>query len=245
MIPARQRGLPDTTFFGAQFATGGSGVLDTPIFTNLSFANVTEGPITITLQVTDDSGAILPAGSRPVKRTLQSHEVLQGNADTIFGFPSPLSDPALFTGSLKVTADQAGLVGDLVFGDARSGRYLSALSLGLTPAANVGFVHFAEGRFGEPAKGLYTGIAMFNPQREGADVAVEAYSPDGALLRRSEFRLDAGSHLSRTIGQIVEGLTQQSGGTLRVKSTAPLYVFEVFGSTESEFLAAVPPFPLP
>jgi hypothetical protein len=245
MIQAHERGLPDTTFFAVQFATGGSGLLDTPIFTNVSFANVSPVPITFTLQVTDENGAILPAGSRPVTKTLQPYEVLQGDADAIFNFPSPLSEPALYTGTLKVTAEQSGLIGDVVFGDARDGRYLSSLSLGLQPATSFGLVHFAEGKFGEPAKGLYTGLAMYNGNRAAADVTVEAYSPAGALLGKTEIRLESGKRLSRTIPQIVEGLTQQNGGTLKVKSTSPIYLFEVFGSTESEFLAAVPPISLP
>jgi len=245
MIPARERGLPDTTFFAVQFATGGSGTLDTPIFTNVCFANVSDRPVTFTLQVTDEKGAILPAGSRPVTKTLQPYEVLQGDADAIFTFPSPLTDPALFTGTLKVTAEQSGLIGDVLFGDARDGRYLSSLSLGLQPATSFGLVHFAEGKFGEPAKGLYTGLAMYNANREAADVTVEAYTPAGALLGKTEIRLEGGKRLSRTVAQIVEGLTQQNGGTLKIKSTSPIYLFEVFGSTESEFLAAVPPLALP
>jgi DNA-binding beta-propeller fold protein YncE len=245
MIPAKVRALPDTTFLAAQFATGGGGSLDTPIYTHVTLANPTDRPITVTMQVTDDAGKIIPAGSFPITRTLQPYEVLQGGADALFKFPDPLTDPNLNVGSLKITAEQNGLIGDVIFGDARDGRYLTGLSLAQPSIAKSGFEHFAEGRFGEPAKGLYTGIAILNPNREPTDVLVEVFSPENALLGKSEFRIDGGRRLSRTIGQIVPAITQQNGGTIRVTSPVPIYLFEVFGSAESDFLAAVPPAAIP
>ena len=83
-------------------------------------------------------------------RTLQPYETLAGGADEILDFPNPLSSPALFVGSLTVTADGPGLIGDLLFGDARNGKYLTAYSLQQRAGTRSYFAHFAEGLFGDP-----------------------------------------------------------------------------------------------
>jgi hypothetical protein len=245
MLPAKVRGLPDTAFFSAQLATGGLGVLDTPIFSNVSFCNTSPGPIVVTAQVTDDNGQIIPTDSAPIVRTLKPYETLSGGADEIFGFPSPLSDPDLHVGSLRVTADQPGLIGDVLFGDARNGSYLTSLDLQQQSGTKFGFAHYAQGNFGAPSKPLYTGLAMLNPNRAFVNLLIEAFTPGNVLVGSANVVLEPNKRLSRTIPELVPAVNQQNGGTIRISSDFPILVFEVFGSGLSEFLAAVPAISLP
>lgn len=239
-IPAKRRDAPETSLFAAQFVTGGLGPV---YFSHVTLANVTDKPITITAEVTDDAGKIIPAGSKPITRTIPGYEVLQGFADTLFEFPNPLSDPKRFEGSLKITTDVPGIIGDVIFGDARDGRFLSSQSFGLTSATKLAFVHFAEGSFG--GKTLYTGIAFYNPGRDVVDVTIEVFSPKNELLGKGEIRLEGGKRTAQTVQQLVPAITQQNGGTIRITSTGAIYAFEVFGSNDLEFLAAVPAVVLP
>jgi len=245
MIPAKNRGLPDTSFLATQFASGGAGTLDTPIFSSVSFCNTSPLPVTITVEITDDQAKPLPAGSAPLVRKLEPFETLAGTADQIFGFPDPLVDPGLYVGTMKITADSPGLIGDVLFGDARHGAYLTSLSLQQASSTEFEMPHFAKGRFGDPAKGLYTGLAFYNPNRDTVEITVEAFTPTHDSLGKASFEVQARQRRSRTMGEILPSIRQQNGGTLRVTSTLPIYVFEVFGSTESEFLAAVPPVIIP
>jgi hypothetical protein len=244
MIAAKVRGITETQFYSAQFATGGSGVFESPIFSSLSLCNTSPAPITITVRVAGDGGQTIPADSMPMVRTLQPYETLAGGSDEILDFPNPLSSPALYVGSLTVTADGPGLIGDLLFGDARNGKYLTAYSLQQRAGTRSYFAHFAEGLFGDPPRGLFTGLAFYNNTRDQvAEILVEAYSPQNLPIGRADFTLAAGRRLSRTLSELIPSITQQNGGTVRVTSTVPLLVFQVFGSSES--LVAVPPLILP
>jgi len=241
MIPATIRGLDNTNFLATQYATGGAGILDTPITSDLSMSNSATFPITVTAQVKDAEGKIIPEGSDPVVITLAPHETLSGDAHEIFGFPPPAEDPDLHEGTLELQVDSKGLITDLLFGDARDGRYLTVEHLNIQQGRKFALGHFAEGLFGDPPKGLFTGIAIYNPNRNWATVTIEAFSAAGELLYRTNIPIARESRLAETVGQIFETTIQEGGGTITITSDLPIFVFEVFGSTESEFYVSVPP----
>lgn len=243
LIPAAFRGDPETTFDAVQFASGGAGTLDTPIFSNLSITNVTTEPLKFTARVTDDRGEIIPAESTPIERTLQPYESVSGGADEILGFPDPLTDPALYQGTLHMEAERSGLIVSLLYGDARNGRYLATGSLVATKGTRFAMVHFAEGAFDESAKGqYYTGLALYNPNRTLANVEVEAFSPTNVSLGKSNVVLERDARRSATLGQLIPALQAKANtGFVIVTSDLPIMVFEVFGSSRSEFLTSVPP----
>jgi hypothetical protein len=244
MIPAGLRSSGDTSFFAVQFVSGRAGSADDALlyFSNLSMVNtLTLDTITVTAEVTDDKGRRVPPGALPLVRTLQPHETLAGDANEIFGFPDPLKDPTIYTGTLKITADKPGLIADLIYGDARSGKFLTSASLHAQTGKSFGLGHLVEGSFGDPPRGYYTGIAIYNPSPFQVTVNVEARAPNGRVLNTSILTIQPGSRLSQTSGQLVPGLTQQNGGTIRITSDVPVILFEVFGSTDSDFLVAVPP----
>ncbi len=241
LIPAGLRGIEETSFFAAQFASGGAGVLGTPIFSNLSYTNSSQTPITITTQVVDEFGRLVPPKAKPNVRRLQPYESISGGANELFGWPDPLTDPALYQGTLQINVDQKGLIVDLLYGDARNGKYLTPVNLHAQSGRVFGIGHLAEGLFGNPAKGLYTGLAIYNPNQGFSNVTVQAFSPKGESLGRTDFMLEKASRVSKTLGQFIPSIKQQNGGTVRITSDIPLLLFGVFGSALDEFLVAVPP----
>jgi hypothetical protein len=241
-IPAFDRTSLSTIFTAAQFASGGAGVLDTPIFSNLAMANSTTSPITVTAQVTDINGKLVPPGAKPTQIVVLPDDVVEGGANELLNFPDPLVDPTLYLGTLQIVADKPGLALDLLYGDARNGRYLTTAALEVPTGTKFAIGHIAEGLFGNPAKGLYTGLAIFNPNRGMTNLQIEVYSPDGQLIRHTNVPLESLSRVSKTIGQFFDVQNmQQNGGTIKVTSDLPVVMFSVFGSTTSEFLVAVPP----
>ena len=134
------------------------------------------------------------------------------------------------------------MIGDLLFG-IRNGRYSRRRRFSSGPARF--FPHFAE-VFGDPPRGLFTGLAFYNNTRDQpAEILVEAYSPQNQLLGRADFTLAAGKRVSRTLSEIIPSIRQQNGGTVRITSAVPILLFQVFGSTDSESLVAVPPLIIP
>ena len=241
MIPARPRGLPGTSFFSVQYATGGAGLLDTPISSHLSVCNTSPGPVTVTALVEDDDAEIIPAGAQPLVKTLQPYETLFGGPEELFGFPDPVTDPDLHVGSLTLTADAPGIIADLLFGDAANGRYLTPYSLQDTTGTEFKFTHFAQGVFGNPPRSLFTGIAIYNPSGQLVEIEIEANSPTGELLGSTKVRLESGNRLSRTLPELIPSIQQQNGGTICITSGFPISVFQVFGSDDSDFMVAIPP----
>ncbi len=241
-IPAFDRTSVNTIYTAAQFASGGSGILDTPIFSNLGMANTTTSPITVTAQVTDINGKLVPPGAKPTQIVVLPQDVVEGGANELLKFPDPLVDPTLYQGTLQVVADKPGLALDLLYGDARNGRYLTTAALEVPTGTKFAIGHIAEGLFGSPAKGLYTGLAIFNPNRGMTNLLVEVFAPDGQLIQHANVHVESLSRISKTIGQFFDLQNmQQNGGTIQVTSDLPVVLFSVFGSTTSDFLVAVPP----
>jgi 6-phosphogluconolactonase (cycloisomerase 2 family) len=241
MMPAGLRSQPNQEFFAAQVASGGQ---EPSYYSNLSMVNTTEGPITATIQV---SGATIPKGSKSVNVTLAGHEAYSAGINEIFGLPNPLVDPTLYSGTLRITTDKPGLIADLIYGDALHSQFLTAESLHAERGTKFALAHFAQGNFGDPPKGIYTGIAIYNPNAYYANVSIKAHKPspeypgDNLFLGDTLFRLEAGNRIVQTIGQFIPAITQQAGGTITIESDLPLLLFEVFGASNLDFLVAVPP----
>jgi hypothetical protein len=197
--------------------------------------------MTVTAEVTDRDGNIVPELGEPTQVTLQPYETVVGGADILLSFPNPLTDPELYQGTLHISADAKGLVPSLVYGDARNGKYLAAAGLKAQRGTRFGLAHFAEGLFGDPPKGLYTGVAIYNPTRNIAYITVEPFAPDGVSIGKTTFAVESGSRISRTIGELIPGLQQQNGGSVLITSDREITLFEVFGSSTSEFLVSVTP----
>lgn len=224
-----------TKLYSAQFASGGVGGFQ--YFTDLNFINTASQMRSLQIQLIGNDGT--PVGS-PVNRTLLAGEQLRSRGEALFGFPDAASSTVLREGSLLVTVDGPGVIGDVLFGDPVNEKFLASLPLDGNPTSNLVFSQVAQGSTGG-GKSYFTGIAMYNPNTTDISVTVDVHSDKGAKTGTTTFVLGKGSRMAKTLPQLVSTITNQLRGYLRVTSTLPLVAFELFGDQLLEFLAAVPP----
>ncbi|GAB4245325.1 MAG: hypothetical protein Kow00109_21340 [Acidobacteriota bacterium] len=179
---------------------------------------------TATIEVLDDDGNVV--AQRSV--SLVGGHLYAADLGAALGLTN-------FVGWLRVrTADSPlKVAGAVVFG-AADGRYLAALPLQPWPTGGrvSVFSHVAQGG------GLFTGVTLLNPGAEPALYALEVYDSEGNLLGRSAGELCAGCKRARVLPEWVPGFGVQWGGWIRLRSSRPLFGFELFGN--GEYLAAVP-----
>jgi hypothetical protein len=209
-----------TTLYSAQLA-------DTPksFFTSLKLLNTADTTRTLKLSAISEGGDLLaPAATIP----LPPGGILESDAAQIFGGISPL------VGSLQVTADGPGVVGDVVFGDPSGLLYAAGLSLQSRGFTRAVFSQVANGA------GYFTGLALYNPASSACDVRVSVFASDGSPRGEAVFTLPAGQRLSKLLPEIVKDSDGLVGGYVVVNSTLPLISQAVFGDG-IQTLAAIPP----
>jgi hypothetical protein len=95
-----------------------------------------------------------------------------------------MDDPDLFAnpagsavlGSLELTSSGPRIAGTLTFSDPEGVNYAATLPLISTPANTLLFPHV------DKKEGFFTGIALFNPNEEPAQVTLEVFAEDGRSL---------------------------------------------------------------
>ncbi len=195
------------------------------IFTSIKLINTAEFPRSVTLNVILSSGQGSPPD--PVTVDLAPGEFLEADAGSLF--PTPL------LGSLAVVADGPGVVGDVVFGDPDNLAFAAALPLQAQTFRRAVFGHVAN--LGE----FFTGLALFNPGTEEAQVTIEVFNLDGQLAGSTQETLAAGGRFARTLVELVPQSAGQAGGYIEVRSTHPLVGQELFGTNGLTLQSAVPP----
>ncbi len=197
-------------------------------YTNVKLVNTSGQSVQATLRATDEAGNNL-AGA--VTRTIPAGGVLEEDASSLFGF----GGSQVAVGSLTIEADRAGLVGDVVFGDGASFTTAAALPLQTETMTRGIFSQVAN------VSGLFTGVALFNPGEEPADVTVQVYSVIGTKTGEKVLTLQPGERISKllTDGDFIPSTAGQVGGYVDVRSTEALIAQQLFGS--ATLLSAVPP----
>lgn len=234
MLPAQPaRGA--NRLYSAHLASGRAG--GEQFFTELSLINIGSEAATFEAVMLADDGSI---AARSPAAQLAAGEQITVTLDQLFAFPPASVDSQLRSGSLVVRASRPSLIGDLLFGDARAGSFLSALHLAAAPARRIIFSHIAEGEVS--GLSFFTGIALFAPTA-AAGVELSAFASDGALIGRSSFSLPSGGRSSRILREFVAGAVGKVGGLVEVAVSGEGAVgLELFGTvTPIGFLAAVPP----
>ncbi|HEY3132367.1 MAG TPA: hypothetical protein VGL91_23130 [Acidobacteriota bacterium] len=160
-------------------------------------------------------------------------EFFQRDAGQLFGFGSLQSKPVV--GSIQIEASGPGVVGDVIFGDAGSFRYAAAMALQNRKFTKAVFSQVAN------ASSFFTGIALYNPNSQPADVTVEVFSDLAVLTGQANLMLAAGSRISRLLAELAPSTANQSRGYVVVRSTQPLVAQQLFGDPGLNFLSAVPP----
>jgi hypothetical protein len=137
-------------------------------------------------------------------------------------------------GSVRITADGDGIVGDVIFGDPVSLQYAASLSLQSQGSTEAVFSQVANGA------GYYTGLALYNPGSASSDVRISVFAADGSLKGETNLTLATGNRLSKLLPELVKESTGQVGGYIVVQSTLAIISQALF-SDWVKMLAAIPP----
>jgi hypothetical protein len=230
-----------TKLYSAQFASGASGTFQ--FFTDCNLINTSGSSRSVQLQLVGNDGAPV-AGVATVTRNLAPGAQLRTRGDTLFGLANAATSPALVEGSLVVTADGPGVIGDITFGDAVNERFMASLPLDGTPVTNLVFSQVAQGN-PDGGKPYFTGIAMYNSGTTDCTVTIDVYSEKGVKTGTAAIPLAKGNRISKTLPQLVPAISSQVRGYIRLTVTGgSIVAFELFGDQALEFLAAVPPQPI-
>jgi len=196
------------------------------MFTNIKLVNTSREVREVTLKAIGEQGAAL-AAEKTLK--LLPGATVEEDAPEIF----EVTGGTTFVGSLRVSADGPGIIGDVLFGQPSS--------FGFAAAAPLQWKTLAEGFFSQVANGagISTELSLFNPGSATANVTIEAYWSDGVMAGTNTLELKGGRAMSRGLDDLVPSSAGQIGGHLRVRSDQPLIMMELFHGTS--FLSVVLP----
>jgi hypothetical protein len=162
---------------------------------------------------------------------------LEGNSSTRISIGDLLNIPAgpMGFGAVRVTASAGpfgsagpGLVGILDIENATGAATIEA-----RPAAtNTLFPHVAHGN------GLFTGLALASGANP-ASVTIEVYDSTGSTPKTATVNLQPNEQRARLISEYVPGVVVQQGGYIRVRSSQPIWAWEIYGSGNA--MASGPP----
>ena len=214
--------------YSAQAASG------TDLFTNLKLFNTASESRQLALEFRRDDGELV---GEAVELAVGPGEEIQEDIRILFGLPrtgaSDASSADPVTGSLAILADGPGIVGDILFGDP-GGRYGAALPLQTRLFSRAAFGQVASGQ------GLFTGVAVYNPNENATDVRLSVFAPSGTGRGAALFTLEGGQRLSRTLVELVPRVDGQVDGYVTLESEQPIVAQQLLADRELNFLSAVP-----
>ena len=137
---------------------------------------------------------------------------------------------------MTVSLRPAEVVGSVTF-TGYGGRSLASLPLVREARSEQLFLHVAQSL----DSGLFTGMALLNPEASPAQVTVQAFDENGAPTAEVRLELQAGTRLIDLLnGERLFGPSfDQVRGHFRISSTVPVVAFAIFGDYQGEFLAAI------
>ena len=217
--------VQERLLYSAQMASGED------IVTSIRLVNTSDSTRNLRLS------AIAPDGSTIAPDTelkLGSQGVIERNFNELFDLPSGV----MTVGSLEVEADGGGIIGDVIFADGDNLKYAMALPLQTRLFKEAVFNHVAN----LPGI-LFTGIALFNPGDETADIEITIFGLDGNPVAEGDFQLAAGERISRVLTDpdMWPDLPSQSGGYIKIQSSQPIVGQQLFGDATLRYMAAIPP----
>jgi hypothetical protein len=218
-----------TKFYSAQLAHGTAG--GQAFFTGLNIVNTSGVAVTVTGQAFNENHQSI--GSTFTKK-LDPNSSAQLTVAEMFGLADARTTPAI-AGSIELSSDSAGLVADVLFGDASADvRFAADLPLQADLATQAIFSHVANGA------GYFTGIALYNPNSVAAHVTLEIFTAQGQLNRSDPIVLQPGQRVSKLVNEFAPAVGSQIGGYIVLKSDVGVVAQELFGNLRLDFLSAVP-----
>ena len=139
-----------------------------------------------------------------------------------------ISQNAVIAGALRVNAGSAPVFGVLDIVDSND----SAITPARSAASNFTLPNVANGN------GFFTGLALASGS-ESANSTLEVHDAAGNLVGSATINLTANQQLSRLLSELVPAAANQMGGYILIRSDHPIWVWEVFGSSQA--IASAPP----
>ncbi len=226
------------TLYSAQLANGGTAPLF--FFTNLKIVNTSNTPRFVTFTAVDENGGDFGIGT--FSTLIVAGGTFQKSVGEIFSVGPATGN--LTVGSLTVTADGPGVVGDVVFGDPLAAEFTAALLLQSRTFTKAIFSQVANGQTNPEDKSTdaFTGLAFSNPsETETITINVEVFDAQGVSAGSAMVELGPGERQSDLVENLVPGSSSLLGGYICVESTGPAVAQQLFGNSLLTFLSAVPP----
>jgi len=209
---------PQATLLGAQLASTSA------VDTILNVINLGTTAVDVTFEAFDEAGTLLKS---VVATKLAAGQQYRKTATEIFGLGKDI------VGWARIGATNGKLVGCLSFSDT-AGNFMASLPLQAAGAREFVLGHVAQ------TDEVFTGVTLLNAGTGYAEVSLEVLDKTGASKGISLFELKPNEKRARLLTEYIPDLAKQEGGFVRVRSSAPIFGFELFGHNLLRFMSAVP-----
>ncbi|MEJ2145850.1 MAG: hypothetical protein P8020_12005 [Acidobacteriota bacterium] len=213
-----------------------------PWTTTLGLVNYSNESVIVTISAFTPDGALYAGsqlqGDNPKSVGLGPNGAMYQDVEDLFRF----TGDETIAGWIKVEATSTSLNGFVSYGLKKSGSTggsLAAVTSQSTALTHGLFSHVAT------ASGYFTGVALLNPGQIANPYRVAAFRLDGTLVGTFDGVLRPGQRISQVIDEFVPGARGQLGGFILVRSTQPIYMTSLFGTSNGKVLANIPPQPSP
>jgi len=230
-----------TTLYCPHLASGGeAAAFAVPYNTRFNLVNTATQSVTVTMRFTVDGS------STPVEHVTEipAGEVFTANAWNLFQLPDPATRPPYITGKVVITCNQAGVIGDVIFGDGLNAvpQLESCLALVQGTYTQAIFSHVAHGPVPGSDLVYYNGLSVDNPGNTAIDVTLTVYRQNGSITGSTNIHLEPGQRLLRLLSDpaLVPDSWGQLGGYVVLHSSQPFLAFELFTDNFSRMLSAIP-----
>ena len=217
-----------TVLYSPQYAVGGG-----EWWTALSVVNLEDRPgvVTLRLFVEDEEHNWVQLGNT-VTRTVGALGKLRIDDQNVF----VTAGDTLVQGYVKVESDGIRLAGSVVFGDPARSRFASALPLVRQMKTDMVFSQLVSNAT------YFTGLAILNPNPSDVTVQIEAFDQWGNAIGSKEQVIGPGHRISKLLTEHFPHLEGQNCdmGYMRVRSSAGVAGFALFGTQSLSALSAVP-----
>lgn len=190
-----------------------------------------EAPVAVRIRIRDDAGAVVAESERTL-----SPGRLEGVSTAALWRSAGWSERESVSGALEVELSEPAPVIAGVLHET-TGRKASAY----VPLEAAGRRETVFPQVAVTAGGIFTGLAVSNPNETVAHVTVQVYDETGQLVAEQPFQLVPGG---RRVGLLSDGTFfgpefQRSSGHLRVLSDVPTVSNALFGDYRGEYLSAI------
>lgn len=207
------------------FALGAGGT------TNLRVLNTGDAPVDVHLVVRDDDGLVVA----DCEVTLRALGVTVVEAGQILAAESEIASGSV---ELEVLGGGAArLIASVTYSGSGQRSRTTVPLVADRGARDQVFPQVAQTEDGS----IFTGLAIYNPNRQPVTVEVEAFDAEGSLNRSVSFDLGPGERKTDLLRseQFLGTDFHQIKGHLRVRGSKAVVVYAIFGDLAGEFLSTI------